>query len=117
HNLDEAERLADKIGVLKHRLIALDSPSNLRKRLFGQALVAELANGDEDLAAWAMQFQGVHHADWRQDRLHVMVDDLTAVTPRLVAALVSAGAQILRVAPESASLEDVYLQLVGEETA
>src|SRR5205823_9131222 len=33
HNLDEAERLADRVAVLHGRLIALDRPDTLRRRL------------------------------------------------------------------------------------
>jgi ABC-2 type transport system ATP-binding protein len=115
HNLDEAERLADKIGVLKHRLIALDTPANLRRRLFGQIVLIEMVNGDEDLAVWAKTLGGVHHAEWHLNTLSLTVDDPPAITPRLVSALVSAGAQILSVTQNRASLEDVYLQLVGED--
>lgn len=117
HNLDEAERLADKIGVLKHRLIAVDTPANLRKRLFGQVVQIELINGDGDLAAWATTMTGVSHAEWHMNTLSVTVEDTTLVTPRLVAALVTAGAQILSVTQNSGSLEDAYLQLVGETSA
>lgn len=117
HNLDEAERLADKIGVLKHRLIAVDTPANLRKRLFGQVVQIELVNGDPDLAAWATTLSGVNHAEWHVNTLNVTVEDTIVVTPRLVAALVTAGAQILSVTQNSGSLEDAYLQLVGETNA
>jgi len=34
HNLEEAESLCDRIGLFRTRLIALDSPKNLRNRLF-----------------------------------------------------------------------------------
>lgn len=115
HNLAEAERLADQIGVLKHRLIAVDTPANLRKRLFGQRVQVELVNGDDDLASWAATMEGVSHAEWHMNTLTATVEDSVTVTPRLVAALVTAGARILSVTQNSASLEDVYLQLVGGE--
>jgi ABC-2 type transport system ATP-binding protein len=34
HNLDEADRLCDRIGVFKSRLLVVDSPANLRRQLF-----------------------------------------------------------------------------------
>jgi ABC-2 type transport system ATP-binding protein len=36
HNLDEADRLCDRIAIFKTRLIAVDSPENLRKHLYGR---------------------------------------------------------------------------------
>ena len=37
HNLDEVERLADRVAVLRTRLLAVDTPQALRARLFGAA--------------------------------------------------------------------------------
>ena len=45
HNLDEAERLCDRIGVFKQRLIAVDTPEALRRQLFGRQTVIHLAPG------------------------------------------------------------------------
>jgi len=36
HNLDEAERLCDRIAVFRQRLIAVDTPEALRRQLFGR---------------------------------------------------------------------------------
>ena len=35
HNLDEVDRLADRVAVLNTRLVALDTPQSLRERAFG----------------------------------------------------------------------------------
>src|SRR6185436_14913619 len=42
HNLDEAERLCDRIAVLKTHSIAIDTPEALRHRLFGRRVVIKL---------------------------------------------------------------------------
>jgi ABC-2 type transport system ATP-binding protein len=36
HNLDEADRLCDRIGVFKTHLLVLDTPKRLRAQLFGR---------------------------------------------------------------------------------
>src|SRR5512136_93076 len=51
HNLDEADRLCDRIGVMKQRLLTVDTPGNLRKRLFGRKAVFHLRQADDALAA------------------------------------------------------------------
>ena len=43
HNLDEAERLADRVAVLHGRLLALDSPAVLRQRLRTGRVIVRLA--------------------------------------------------------------------------
>ena len=114
HNLDEAERIADRVAVLHERLVAIDRPDELRGRLTTGRLIIRLAadaapyvdtlrrvvGGAEVVADRAMLVVHVAHAD-RQ-------------TPAIVAALVDADAQVLEVRPEIPALEDVYLHLMGE---
>jgi len=38
HNLDEADRLCDRVGVMRQRLLVVDTPQNLRQRLYGARL-------------------------------------------------------------------------------
>jgi ABC-2 type transport system ATP-binding protein len=42
HNLDEADRLCDRVAVLNTQLIAVDTPAALRRRLFGRSVVFHL---------------------------------------------------------------------------
>ena len=50
HNLDEADRLCDRIAVFKTRLLVVDSPETLRTQLFGRKVVFHLRGGDPSLA-------------------------------------------------------------------
>ena len=43
HDLDEAERLADRVAVLHTKLIALDRPQALRQRLTSGRLFIRVA--------------------------------------------------------------------------
>ena len=49
HNLDEADRLCDRVGVFKTHLLVVDTPANLRSQLFGRRVVFHLAAGNERL--------------------------------------------------------------------
>ena len=114
HNLDEAERLCDRIAVLRSRLIALDTPDALRRRLFGQHVRVQLANLAEAHRQAVAALPFVKDVTLRDGALLVDLDDPDRNNPALVQALVGAGAQVQYVQPASASLEDVYLQLVGQ---
>jgi ABC-2 type transport system ATP-binding protein len=108
HNLDEAERLADRVAVLQQRLLAIDAPSALRRRLTTGRLLVRVI-GDPSA------FVGVVGNDRAHvDGAHLVVplEQLEVETPRVVAALVAAGAQVVEVRPEMPALEDVYLRLV-----
>lgn len=113
HNLDEAERLADRIGVLNSRLIAVDTPDALRHRLFGRRTVVRLAQAEPALVDVAARLPFVRHAALRDGSLVVDLGDPDCENPVLVTTLVQAGAQICTVVEERASLEDIYLQLVN----
>ncbi len=117
HNLDEAERLADRIAVLDTRLRALDTPAALRARLFGRRVQVRLA--DQDAAAFVPAVSAAGATEVRTDgaTLSFAVDDPDARTPAVVCALVKAGAAVRAVEDERPTLEAVYLRLVGDRRA
>ncbi len=112
HNLDEADRLCDRIGVFKTRLLVVDTPANLRSQLFGRKVVFHLARADESLAAAVGKLPFVHDAKVVENKLLVNLDDPAARNPDIIRVLVGAGADIQVVGELRHSLEDVYLQLV-----
>ena len=111
HNLAEAEELSDRIAVLKTRLLALDAPATLRTRISGAKANIEV---EGEAARWSAAAISFGSATAAGSRLSVTMPDPSAV-PDLVAALVAAGARIVRVVPEQRTLEEVYLELVGAE--
>jgi ABC-2 type transport system ATP-binding protein len=116
HNLDEVERVADRVAVLRSRLIALDTPTRLRTRLFGARVriaVAGAANGYERVLRTA----GARDIRFDGNTMSIAVDSTDGDTPALVRALVQAGADVVSVAPEEQPLEDVYLRLLEENPA
>ena len=113
HNLDEAERLADRVAVLQSRLIACDRPANLRKRLTTGRVIVRV-NGDANpLLPLARALDP--SASLEGGAIAVQLADSERQTPELVAAFVAAGARIVEVRAETPALEDVYLRLVRTE--
>jgi ABC-2 type transport system ATP-binding protein len=112
HNLDEADRLCDRIGVFKSRLLVVDSPENLRTQLFGRRVVFHLRKVDPDMEKLVGGLPFVREAKIIEDKLVVNLEDPEAQNPQIVRLLVEAGAEIQFVGELRRSLEDVYLQLV-----
>lgn len=112
HNLDEADRLCDRIGVFKTRLLVVDTPANLRSSLFGRKVVFHLSQADEKLAESVGSLPFVKGIRLVDNKLLVTLDDPEEHNPDIVRLLVSAGADIRFVGELRHSLEDVYLQLV-----
>jgi ABC-2 type transport system ATP-binding protein len=113
HNLDEADRLADRIGVMKQRLIQVDTAENLRRKLYGRRVTVRMRGVTDAHIAALKPLTFIKHVDREDNRLSVAVDDPDAMTPAIVRALVNAGGEIQSVGEEKHSLEEVYLNLVG----
>jgi ABC-2 type transport system ATP-binding protein len=115
HNLDEVERLADRVAVLRTRLVAVDTPSALRARLFGSRVRIVLTDRAA-LYADALRADGV--TDVRVDGSSLSVGMTAGVrTPALIKSLVTAGAEIESVVLEEVPLEEVYLRLLKADPA
>lgn len=116
HNLDEAERLADIVGILKRRLIACDSLERLRAgggSADSAGVLVRLAEpaGPHATALAALPFVREATSDGAALRVAVAATDV----PRVVAALVGRGAAVLEVRPDTQTLEAVYLRAVRED--
>jgi ABC-2 type transport system ATP-binding protein len=115
HNLDEADRLCDRIAFVRGGLLRIDSPARLRGDIAGgrgvEIGLAEPAS--EPLLDAARALPGVGDVASRDGRLSVALDDPRTQTPALVRALVAAGAGIVEVRERAATLEDVYFEVMG----
>jgi ABC-2 type transport system ATP-binding protein len=114
HNLDEADRLCDRVAVFKTRLLEMDTPTNLRNSVFGRKVVFHLQAADDRLADVMRGFPFVREVNRVDTKLVVGLEDPEAHNPELVRALVGAGAEVQFIGELRHSLEDVYLQLVKE---
>ncbi len=115
HNLAEAEKLCNQVGVINHgQLLALGSPTDLRSRtsaprlyVTGQGFSSQVIDGlrGNTLVSRVQQHNGQVVMD---------LNDM-ARSHEIVTQLVGAGVQIDEVRKEKADLEDVFLRLVEEE--
>ena len=112
HNLDEADRLCDRIGVFKTHLLVVDTPTRLRAQVFGRKVVFHLQKADESLAAQVRALKYVKEARPIDNKILVTLDDPETHNPEIIRLLVSSGADVQFVGELRHSLEDVYLQLV-----
>jgi len=112
HNLDEADRLCDRVGVFKTRLLVLDSPAALRKSVFGRKVVFHLAEAKDCMVDGLLQLPFVQEAKRVDNKLIIQLDDPDKNNPEIVRYLVDAGVDVQFIGELRYSLEEVYLQLV-----
>ena len=116
HNLDEAERLCDNIGILKTSLLATGAPSDLRKELYGRTVVFHLSQPAQEFQAKIATNSFIHQVTPLENKLVVKLDSPEQNNPLIVKTLVESGADIQFIGEIKHSLEDIYLQLMENTT-
>jgi ABC-2 type transport system ATP-binding protein len=116
HNLVEAERLCDLVGVIrKGQLAALGPPSSLRPE--DASIVRVTGTGIDSLVIEATRaLPGVVGASMIDDGMEVRLAEGAVVAP-VVAMLVGRGVGIAEVRPARPTLEEAFLELVRGDVA
>ncbi|MDD1677017.1 MAG: ABC transporter ATP-binding protein [Methanomicrobiales archaeon] len=117
HNLVEAQRLCDRVGVLANgRMIACGSVQELAQRLWSSMAVEIdlLVPPPPDLGEILGAIPGLSMVTVEGTRIEVRVNTREQV-PEAVSAIVGAGGQVLRVVPREHTLEEIYFALQKEE--
>jgi ABC-2 type transport system ATP-binding protein len=113
HNLDEAQRICDRIGILKTKLLTIGSPEQLRESLTRPKTEIRLAQVNEALVS-ALSKLIPNKIEVSGDKLIIDVADPDKENPTIIAAITSSGGQVREVTQIVPTLEDVYLQIMKE---
>lgn len=113
HNMDEAERVVDRVAIIDHgRLLQLDTPENLKQRVgSGDSLhVALSGRSPERDAMLRVAFPGATFVD-----SSFTVRDLAVVQrlPAILAQLADIGVTPEKIDLRESTLEDVFITLTG----
>jgi ABC-2 type transport system ATP-binding protein len=111
HLLDEAEKICDRVAILKTSLIATGTQQELRRKLSGRKIKFQLQHVD-NLIVEAIKKIGFQVSEITDKSLVVDVSDPEKENPAILKAIETAGGQVLFITEIGSSLEDVYLKLV-----
>jgi ABC-2 type transport system ATP-binding protein len=118
HDMNEADRLCDRIAIMDHgRVIALDTPRGLRRLLPAEQGVDLIVEGGDNPAGLEA-IAGVERADATADdgmwhiRLYGAADGLAPAAVRVVE---DAGGDLVALRRIEGTLEDVFVHLTGRE--
>ena len=120
HNMDEADRVADRIAIIdRGELLVLDTPEAL-KRSVGEGDVLEIALNGQPVGDKAQQaYQALRKVtpqvtlDAARSTLTVRTLNVVNLLPSIVEVLAQAGLECGEVRLRANSLEDVFIQLTG----
>jgi ABC-2 type transport system ATP-binding protein len=111
HNLDEAQRVCDKIGIFNTRLMALGTPEELEGSVWGNKTVIQLEQVNDKILE-AVGKLSLKSMVVENNKLTIDVENPEKENPIIVKVIVGAGGQIQYVTRLSPTLEDAYLKFV-----
>jgi len=113
HNLDEAQRICDKIAILNTKLRAIGTPDYLEQAVKGRKTVITLEQTSDRIlnALGKLPLKNLEHEN-RTVSFDVMDPD--SENWKVVESIVLAGGHVTTVDVVGSTLEDVYLRLVRE---
>jgi len=114
HNLDEAQRLADIVGIINRRLLVCDTLANLQSAGLTNSIEIELGEPLSDQQRAAIKLPFVKSIVGKNRSYVIEVENPTINIPHLVRALIDNEAKVYAVRPKTWDLEAIYLQCVSE---
>jgi ABC-2 type transport system ATP-binding protein len=113
HNLDEAQRICDRIGILNTRLMAIGTPEELERSVKGRKTVIRLGQVNDAILG-ALRRLSIGKMTNDNNSLTIDVVNPEKENPDIVRAIVGAGGDVQSVSVLTSTLEDAYLKLVRE---
>jgi ABC-2 type transport system ATP-binding protein len=112
--LEEADRLADRVGIINAgRIVAEGSPDELKRQIGSDVVIARV-DGDVETARSAVSgIAGVEGVTVRQDELTISVGDGAATISPVAVALNGCGVKVVDLTLRTPTLDDVFLELTG----
>lgn len=115
HNLDEADRLCDRIAIIKRHLVSLDTPESLRSRLYGRKVQIRGTSFPEHCRELISALPFVKSVESEDKKLIVELEDPEKNNALLIRKLVECGSEIQYVEKITHSLEEVYFSLIEKD--
>jgi ABC-2 type transport system ATP-binding protein len=112
--LEEADELADRVGIISHgRLVAEGTPDELKRSVGTDVIVARAEGHTEDTLHALRGLPGVDSVAESGGEVVVHAGDGAAVMSPVAVALHATGASVVSLTLRTPTLDDVFLQLTG----
>ena len=118
HYMEEADALCDRLAIIDHgKLLALDTPTALKRSVGVDAAVTVSASGDLDALADVLrrEIPSASNVVVLDDSVRVWVNQLHGVLPAIVTAADDAGYTVSDLSAYEPTLETVFIDLTGKE--
>jgi ABC-2 type transport system ATP-binding protein len=114
HNLDEAQRICDRIAILNTRVMAIGTAEELERTVKGRQTVIKMARMG-DAVVKALERLALINLSYDGARATFDVADPEKENPPVIRTIVEAGGEIQTVMVQGSTLEEAYLKLVRKQ--
>jgi ABC-2 type transport system ATP-binding protein len=112
--LEEADELADRVGIIASgRLVAEGTPAELKRSIGTDLIVAEVDGDPSDAATAVEALEAVSGVEVHGSELSVAVPDGAAVIAAIAVALNGCGVPVRSLTLRTPTLDDVFLNVTG----
>ena len=118
HNMEEADQLCDRIGIMdRGRILSLGTPAELKQSVGADTIVTVSSDGDLERLAESLcdRVVGVDGASVHDGSVQVAVRGTDRVLVRVIGAAEEAGYTVSDVQVAPPSLETVFIGLTGKD--
>ena len=116
--LEEADELADRVGIIANGLIRAEGEPDALKREIGADLIQAEVDGDIAAAADAVRaIEGIDDVQIHNNELAVVTTDGAGLIAQVAVALNGCGVPVRSLTLRTPTLDDVYLHVTGSHFA
>src|SRR6266542_1216485 len=118
HYMEEADQYCDRVAIMDHgRILALDSPSGLKRGVGADTIVTVSADGGLEELAGLLEASvpGVTHAQRVDSTVQLGVKGSRGVLPAVVTAAEQGGFTVTDLSIAEPTLETVFINLTGKD--
>jgi ABC-2 type transport system ATP-binding protein len=118
HYMEEADSVCDRIAIMDYgRILAMDTPKNLKESVGADHIVTISATGDLDAFARFLRdrVEGVTTSRLLDNTIQLHIKGTKGILPKVVAVAEQGGFNITDLSVAEPSLETVFISLTGKE--
>ncbi len=118
HYMEEADKLCARVAIMDHgRILALDTPAELKRSVGADTIVTVKAAGDADQLAkvFMERLEGLTRTRTLPDGVELQIRGADRLVPRVVEAAEAGGFSLADLSVAEPTLETVFIGLTGKD--